>query len=46
MEEIEYHPLTYKTRECSENSNYSRCNKETTLCPYSHGDLRRKNDPA
>lgn len=39
IEEIEYHPLKYKTRNCNERGlNHSFL--ESEQCPYAHGDLR------
>jgi hypothetical protein len=44
-EEIEYHPLIYKTRECKESSLQGKCTKDGPSCSYSHGDPRPKVDP-
>lgn len=36
-EEIDFHPLVYKTRICE-----GKCNKSEATCPYAHGDLRQR----
>lgn len=40
MEEVDYHPLKYKTKAC-DNKNINHSFIEPELCSYAHGDLRQ-----
>lgn len=43
IEEINFHPLTYKTRECYDYAQQV-CQREQFFCFFAHGDLRPRSD--
>ena len=44
QEETDYHPLVYKTKECSESRINPNIAHDLAFCPYSHNDQRKKFD--